>query len=95
MRNALLYLRALRAVNEIRRERGMGRIWRLPKGLPGSAYSCPIARATGLLTSNAAMGPPCDGSGGPRRETPPAIAEFVQAFDSRRFPNIIDSPEGQ
>lgn len=77
----------LRAVNAIRRERGLDAIYELPKGICGSGDKCVIARAFGadvVLPGGAVF------STRPHAVAlPSVIGDFICDFDEGAYPELI------
>jgi len=87
--------KTLAFVNQHRTKHGLEAITELPKGMPGEATNCVVARALNevyVTTTASVAGITIYGEDGKMRRlrTPVAVADFIRAFDRDYFPDLID-----
>lgn len=79
---------ALRQVNHLRAERGLGEpLKQLPKGKPGSVQRCPVAKALGrgVLVDGAVVDFVRTDE---QVELSPATQQFIEDFDEGYYPEL-------
>lgn len=81
--------------NEIRAEKGMEPIGRLPIGQRNNGYDCPCGAATGVFVGRVGWGREIDAESRQivdEKPLPEPVTEFVNAFDRGELPQYDDRP---